>query len=187
MLNAPASPPSPFAFPPAMTRLRASFSTPDRLVSCTPPGRRLAQGKLRSIRSYSPAFTSPLLRLRSYVTNDAMDQRALFFGGCVRNLVALFDEGAGTLQALGGVVVDGAQWLFGRHLVADFLVNYHPHGGINRIFFALTAATQQYACGSQLFAKHRRHEPGSRTGDVNPVLGLGQPLGVVDSGNVPAL
>src|SRR5260370_3030452 len=45
----PCKPPRPFALSPAMTRLRAGFSTPDRLVSCTPP-HRIDTGKKHTTR-----------------------------------------------------------------------------------------------------------------------------------------
>src|SRR5260370_1122180 len=58
--NCSASPPPPHAFSPVLTRLRACFSTPDRLVT-SPPSHRLnhGPGSETVARKFAPATQRP--------------------------------------------------------------------------------------------------------------------------------
>lgn len=83
--------------------------------------------------------------------------------------------------------MDGGKWLAGGDRFSNFFVKHDSDRRIDRIFFALPPATENYTRGSHLFALQRCQVSISGTRDCHPMPGLRKLGWIVDRADISAL
>src|ERR1700686_4077645 len=106
-------------------------------------------------------------------------------GGC--DLIAFFQQRLCARGLCVGVAVDGAERLANGNFVTDLFMDDDAHGGINRIFLAFAASTEDDASGADLFARDSRYIASLTTGYLDAVICAGRTRRIVDRADVASL
>ena len=88
-----------------------------------------------------------------------MDQWPPHGRGFLRDTIRLLQQILCAAEPGVRVVTDGAEWFALLDRVANFLVQYEAHCGIDRVFFLFAAAAEHQAGNSHLFALDKIDEP----------------------------
>src|ERR1700674_3426923 len=89
--------------------------------------------------------------------DHAMNQGYFVRGRGGRDLIALFEQRFCARGLCIGVAVNGTERLAGGNFVPDLFMDDDAHSGIDGIFLAFAASTEDHASCADLFARDSRH------------------------------